>query len=131
MVVPMTRTVLIVEDSPQMASNLEIALLGVADLEVRIANSGAEALGVLQDSTPVAAVITDLEMPKMDGYELIAWLRAEPRYSRTPIIVSSGSTDPESPSRAIGLGADAYFAKPYSPAELRRKLEGLLRDKTT
>lgn len=124
------RTVLIVEDSPQMAANLEIALMSVDDVEVRVAESAVEALGVLErgDAPDVAAIVTDLEMPAMDGFELIERLRRNPKYTATPIIVSSGSTDPESPARALRLGANAYFSKPYSPSELRRKLQRLLEE---
>lgn len=126
----MPRLVLIVEDSPQVAANLEIALEMVPEVEVRIAGSGVEALGVLDREARenVAAVITDLEMPRMDGFELIEKLRANPKFVRTPIIVSSGSSDPASPDRARTLGADAYFSKPYSPLALRRKLEQLIRE---
>lgn len=75
------------------------------------------------------AVVTDLEMPQMSGYELIEHLRSDPRYSRLPIIVSSGSVDPDAPRRALRIGADAYFSKPYSPGELRQKLETLLKER--
>jgi len=123
--------ILIVEDSPQMAVNLEIALMSVDQTEIQVAPSGAEALRLLDvpGQPPLAAVVTDLEMPHMDGYELISRLRAEPRYSRLPIIVSSGSVDPDAPRRALRLGADAYFAKPYSPVELRQKLVTLLKER--
>ena len=127
----MTRTLLIVEDSPQMAANLEIALSSMDGLDVHVAACGAEALRWLEsDGSPdVAAVVTDLDLPKVDGFEIIERMRANPRFADTPIIVSSGSTDPESPSRAMRLGADAYFVKPYSPGELRRTVESLLRVK--
>lgn len=126
----MARLVLVVEDSPSVAANLEIALAAVEDLEVIIARSGLEAIGMLEgnDAPQVAAVITDLDMPKMDGFELISRLRANPRYARTPIIVSSGSTDPDSRGRALRLGANAYFAKPYSPLELCKLLVRLLQE---
>ncbi len=122
------RTILIVEDSPQTAANLEIALTAVDGALVRVACTGMEALGMLEEAgaAGVAAVITDLEMPKMDGFELIARMRANPRYARTPIIVASGSADPDWPDRVMQLGADACFSKPYSPRALRRKLEALL-----
>jgi len=126
----MRRLVLIVEDSPQLAENMEIALTAMPAVEVRVTGSGSEALGLLSKRTrgEVAAVITDLEMPAMTGFELISKLRADPKYSRLPIIVSSGSSDPDSPGRARQLGADAYFAKPYSLAALRRKLEELIEE---
>ncbi|MFN7921867.1 MAG: response regulator [Bryobacteraceae bacterium] len=124
------RKVLIVEDSPQMAANLEIALTAVDDVEVRVAESAVEALGVLEqgDAPDFAAIVTDLEMPHMTGFELIERLRRNPRYHSTPIIVSSGSTDPDSPAKALRLGANAYFSKPYSPSELRKKLQRLLEE---
>lgn len=126
----MSRLVLIVEDSPQMAENLEMALQAVPELDIRVTGSGADALRLLDGDgrRDVAAVITDLEMPTMTGFELIERLRAHPRYRRTPIIVSSGSSDPDSPGRAQRLGADAYFVKPYSLAALRRKLEELIQE---
>jgi CheY-like chemotaxis protein len=126
----MARLVLIVDDSPQAATNLEIALLAVDGIEVAVANSGAEALRIIDaNPCPLAAVITDLEMPRIDGFELIRRLRADPRFARLPIIVSTGATDPGAPDRARRLGADAFFLKPYSPAELRNRLERLLHEK--
>jgi CheY-like chemotaxis protein len=128
----MSRLILIVDDSPQTATNLEIALLSLAGLEVAVASSGREALRLLESSaSECAAVITDLEMPAMDGFELIERLRADPRFARLPIIVSSGSCDPEAPDRVRRLGADAFFLKPYSPTELKNRLEQLLHEHKT
>ena len=112
------------------AANLEIALSSLDGLETRVAHSGAEALSAMTalDCGAVAAVVTDLEMPRMNGFELIRRLRADPKFGRRPIIVSSGSPDPEAPQTAARLGADAYFTKPYSPIELRRKLLKLLEE---
>jgi two-component system, chemotaxis family, chemotaxis protein CheY len=124
---PPPRTVLVVDDSPQMAVNLEIALTSENEYEVRVVGSAREALALLgQDGCQVSAIITDLEMPRMTGYELIEALRGNPRWATTPIIVSSGTADPDAPARAQRLGANAYFAKPYSPAKLRKTLSALL-----
>jgi two-component system chemotaxis response regulator CheY len=71
-------------------------------------------------------VVTDLNMPRMDGFEFIERIRAEPRHRRLPIIVISGDTDPQTPERISALGANAFFSKPYSPAQVRLKLEQLL-----
>ena len=71
-------------------------------------------------------MVTDLNMPRMDGFEFIERIRAEPRHRRLPIIVVSGDTDPQTPARLAVIGADAFFAKPYSPAQVRLKLEQLL-----
>jgi two-component system chemotaxis response regulator CheY len=62
----------------------------------------------------------------MDGFELIRRIRGDYRLSETPIIVVSGDTDPATPSRVAKLGVSAFFPKPYSPAQVRRKLEQIL-----
>ena len=119
--------VLIVEDSENNASMLEMALLGIPDLRVVQAPSGVEALRILDAAaTPVRAVVTDLNMPRMDGFELIRRIRGDMRLRTTPIIVVSADTDPDTPQRVAALGVDAFFPKPFSPAQVRRTLEQLL-----
>jgi CheY-like chemotaxis protein len=86
-----------------------------------------EALRILDAAaTPVRAVVTDLNMPRMDGYELIRRIRGDQRLRNTPIIVVSADTDPATPERVAALGVDAFFPKPFSPAQVRRTLEQLL-----
>lgn len=121
----MPRTVLIVEDAEWNRVALEIALTPMADLAVRSVETAEEAIAFL-DANGICAVITDLDLPGMDGFALIEKLRAEPRSHRLPIVVVSGDTDPSTPERLRALGADAFFAKPYSPAEVRRKVEQLI-----
>jgi CheY-like chemotaxis protein len=125
-----SRSVLIVDDSENAVATLEVALLAIPGLVVITASSGIEALRILGYAEGVAAVITDLNMPRMDGYELIRRLRGDQRLSATPVVVISADTDPSTPSRVAQLGISAYFAKPFSPAEVRRKLEQIL-DGTT
>jgi CheY-like chemotaxis protein len=123
----MARTVLIVEDSETSAETLEVALAALPDLTVERANSGRNAWRVLQQSA-ISAIITDLHMPHMDGFELIERVRASAPGTHVPIIVVSGDSDPDTPERVRRLGADAYFAKPYSPAAVRDMLERLLHE---
>jgi CheY-like chemotaxis protein len=124
------RSVLIVDDSENAMAALEVALLAIPGLAVITASSGVEALRILHNAAGVAAIITDLNMPRMDGYELIRRLRGDRRLSATPVVVISADTDPSTPARVAQLGVSAYFAKPFSPAEVRRKLEQIL-DGTT
>ncbi len=105
---------------------LEVALLGIPGLAVLTASSGVEALRILHNADSVAAVVTDLNMPRMDGFELIRRLREDQRLRATPIVVVSADTDPATPARVAQLGVSAYFSKPFSPAEVRRKLEQIL-----
>jgi len=125
------RAVLIVEDSENSAATLEIAFLGIPGLSVLLANSGFEALRILHHPGPaVRAIVTDLNMPRMDGFEMIRKIREDQSLSATPIIVVSADTDPDTPARIAELGVSAFFPKPYSPAQVRRKLEQILDGKT-
>jgi CheY-like chemotaxis protein len=126
----MDRTVLIVEDSDTSADTLEIALLSLTGVSVAHAATGRTALQFIQKQ-PVSAIITDLHMPQMDGFELIERVRAAAGATHVPIIVISGDSDPETPERVRRLGADAYFVKPYSPAAVREKLERLLHENSS
>ena len=96
--------------------------------ETSSAANGAHAWQLIQefDSDRLAAVVTDLHMPSMDGFELISRIRSESRYAHLPIVVVSATTDPGAPQRALEIGADAFIPKPWSPLKLRRRLEHLL-----
>ena len=123
--------VLIVEDSENSAATLEIAFLGIPGIAVLLASSALEALRILDGrddgrDSPIRAIVTDLNMPCMDGFELIRRVRGNARLSGTPIIVVSADTDPATPQRVADLGVSAYFSKPYSPTQVRRKLEQIL-----
>ena len=121
------RTVLIVEDAESCATTLEIALLAIPHIHIRVAPTARQALELLASAGgKISALVTDLNMPAMDGFELIERVRADSRTARLPIVVISGDSDPRTPARLYRLGADAYFGKPYSPAQVRQKVEQLL-----
>jgi PleD family two-component response regulator len=125
------RRVLIVEDTESAGEALEMALLAIPDVCVTLMRSATEALQVLAaDGGTVRALITDLNMPHMSGFELIERVRADSRHARLPIVVVSGDTEPATPDRVRRLGVHAFFLKPYSPAEVRHKLEQLLDENT-
>jgi CheY-like chemotaxis protein len=120
------RTILIVDDEDNIAP-LEIALTGLNGLEVVVSCSAKGAMDMLQrPCVQIAAVVTDLHLPHVDGFELIEMIRGHERYFKVPIVVVSGDGRPDVPERVRMLGADAFFPKPYSPAEVRNTLKGLL-----
>src|SRR5271154_7111578 len=123
----MRSTVLIVEDMDTVASTLEIAFSAMPDVDVATVASGDQAWRLIQARTsPMAAIVTDLEMRGMDGFELIELVRAHPVHRSVPIIVITGSSDPDAPERVRQLGGNAFFIKPYSPVLVREKLEQVL-----
>ena len=123
--------VLIVEDSENSAAMLEIAFLGIPGVSRaagRVGGGGVAHPG--RRRAHVRVIVTDLNMPRMDGFELIRRVRADQRLADMPIIVVSADTDPATPARIAALGVDAFFPKPFSPAQVRRKLEQLLDGRT-
>jgi CheY-like chemotaxis protein len=126
----LTRTVLIVEDADTCAELLEVALIRIPGVDIACVASGHEALQLLAAcGGRVCAMVTDLNMPRGDGFELIGRVRSDMRYAGLPIIVVSGDIDPRTPERVKGLGVNAFFPKPYSPASVRQTLENLLNER--
>jgi DNA-binding response OmpR family regulator len=121
----MTRTVLVVEDTDLCRETLEIALDGLPGVKV-FAVPTAEAALEYVASQELCALVTDLHLPDMSGFELIQALRSRSEYADLPIVVTSGDSDPHTQINLAQLGASAYFAKPYSPSELRGILEQLI-----
>ena len=119
----MTSNILIVEDAEICRDALEVALMKAPNLRVRSVTTAEEALQWLA-ANDVSALVTDLRLPSMDGFALIEEVRARRR--SLPIVVISGDSDPKIPAQVADLGANAYFAKPYSPAAVLNKLEELI-----
>lgn len=122
------RTALLVEDTPMASTPLEVALAAIAGLRTIVVEDGRKAIDYLEGEFggEVCAVLTDLNMPLVDGFQLITHLRASNRFFALPVLVLSASTEYGAARRSIELGANAFFAKPYSPLEVRKKLEELL-----
>jgi CheY-like chemotaxis protein len=121
------RAVLVVEDAETCASTLEIIFSSIHDLKILLASSAEQAWELLESRhEDIRALVTDLHMPGMDGFELIDKVRANRGHAALPIVVITGSTDPHVSDRLRRRGVNAVFAKPYSPALVREKLEQLL-----
>jgi DNA-binding response OmpR family regulator len=117
---------LIVEDTRLCATILEIALAQIIGIGIRVAASAEEARILLDADEDVCAVVTDVHLPDASGLDLIRWVRSRASSARMPIVVISGDSDPETNTAVLRLGADAYFAKPFSPSKVRNKLEDLI-----
>lgn len=119
---PAARTVLIVEDAEVCSATLEVALDG---LIVHSVGSAEAALAILAH-TPVNALVTDFHLPRMSGLDLVIRAREIRNTAQLAIVVISGDAHPDTPGRLLAAGADAFFAKPYSPLAVRQKLEELM-----
>jgi CheY-like chemotaxis protein len=119
------KLILVVEDSEDCASTLEIALDALPGAEVRFLRTAEEALRVLR-GLRVAAIISDIQLPGMDGLEFISQLRGDGDHSSLPVLVISGLAERDARIRALAAGATAFFSKPFSPLAVRQKLEALI-----
>ncbi len=87
-------------------------------LEVREASSGFEALRLLPRER-VDLVIVDINMPDINGLELVAFMRKSEAHARTPVVIISTEASEKDKSRGLALGANAFLRKPFQPEELR------------
>lgn len=112
----MSVTVLTVDDSRTMRDMLLLALKD-AGFDVVQAVDGVHGLEVLAESDP-QVIITDINMPRMDGFGFIEGVRRDPKHRAKPILVLTTESDPQKKTRAREAGATGWVVKPFSPAKL-------------
>ena len=118
--------VLIVEDSPTMRALLVSALEGLGrPLKVTEVGSGFEALRRLPRER-FHLIVTDVNMPDINGLELVSFVRRNPAYARVPLVIVSTEGSERDREKGLALGADAYLVKPFEPDDLQRIVESLL-----
>lgn len=116
----MTLAVLAVDDSRTMRNMIRMAL-NTEDFEVHTADDGVHGLEVLEDIEP-DAIITDINMPRMDGFGFIDAVRGQEKHRATPILVLTTESAPELKMRARNAGATGWIVKPFDPAKLVKAL---------
>jgi chemosensory pili system protein ChpA (sensor histidine kinase/response regulator) len=99
-------------------------LLERHNMRVLTARDGMDAMALLQENTP-DVMLLDIEMPRMDGYEVAAQVRADARLRNTPIIMITSRVGEKHRARAIELGVDDYLGKPYQEAQLLDAISAL------
>ena len=95
------------------------------NFEVATAKDGLDALERMADVTP-DLMLLDIEMPRMDGYELATAMKADPRMRDVPIIMITSRTGEKHRERAFEIGVQRYLGKPYQEVELMRNVFELL-----
>ena len=121
---PTGKHILVVDDSPSVRRVVG-NMLKQHGWEVQVARDGVEALEMISNETP-AGVLLDIEMPRMDGYELMATVRAQEQYRTLPIVILTSRAASKHQQRAMQLGASAYVVKPYQDEELINILNSLV-----
>ena len=112
----MGKSIISVDDSSTMSRMVSFTLKS-AGYEVLEAGDGAEALALLK-TRAVDLVISDINMPKLNGIELTRELRSQPNYSRTPIILLTTESDPAKKAEGRAAGATGWIVKPFNQEQL-------------
>ncbi|WP_052556214.1 response regulator [Enhygromyxa salina] len=108
---------LVVEDSPPMRKMIVFALSRVRELDVVEADDGVDALRRIA-GTKFDIIITDINMPILDGLKLVKRLRADDNYKDVPIVIITTEGAAEDRQRALALGANAYITKPIQAQQV-------------
>ena len=116
--------VMVVDDSITMRK-VSSRVLERNNFEVLTAKDGIDALERMVDRVP-DLMLLDIEMPRMDGYELATTMKADPRLANVPIIMITSRTGDKHRQRAMDIGVDRYLGKPYQENELMRNVFALL-----
>jgi two-component system chemotaxis response regulator CheY len=126
--------ILVVEDSVSMRSFVRNALesdsRSSAGLEVVEASSGFEALRLLPRG-PYDLVITDINMPDINGLELISFIRKSELHKKTPVLIISTQSSERDRARGLSLGANGYLLKPFTPEALQDEVWRVLASDVT
>ena len=120
----MPESILAVDDSASMRQMVSFTLKG-AGYEVVEAADGVEALNIAR-GRPVNLVITDVNMPKMDGISLIRELRSLPSYKFTPLLMLTTESGAEKKQQGKAAGATGWIVKPFNPEQLLNTVKKVL-----
>ena len=112
------KSILIVEDSTTTRSLIRAVIEELGDFNIVEAPTGFDALKLLP-AQDFDLVVTDINMPDINGLELINFVKSNPRYSSIPLIIVTTERSEEDKKRGIALGATAYVTKPFKALELQ------------
>jgi two-component system chemotaxis response regulator CheY len=119
------RSILIVEDSATMRSLIASALEPLGFLKVDEAESGFEALRLLPRRR-YDLIVTDINMPHINGLELVSFVKQNEAYRGIPLVIVSTEGSERDREKGLELGADAYLVKPFAPEDLQEIARSLL-----
>jgi two-component system chemotaxis response regulator CheY len=122
-------SILIVEDSSTVRQMLTLNLKQLSGCRITEASNGAEALAKLS-AQPVDLILTDINMPVMDGLKLVGFVRQNESLKGIPIIIITTKGADEDRERGLALGANAYIPKPIQASSLMQTVRKLLAEPT-
>lgn len=118
----MKKTKVLTVDDSRTIRNMLLVTLNNAGFETVQAEDGIEGLEVLEETNP-DVIVTDINMPRLDGYGFIEGVRLNDKYRAIPILVLTTESDPEKKNRAREAGATGWIVKPFDPTKLIAAIE--------
>ena|SRR5437867_718395 len=122
----MAKKILIIEDSATMRSLIASAIEEMSGFELLEASNGFEALKALP-SQHFDMIITDLNMPHINGLEIIKFVKEHPAYKNIPLVVVTTEVGEEDRKKGLRLGASDYVIKPFEPDDLKKVIRRILK----
>ncbi|NIV75635.1 MAG: response regulator [Gammaproteobacteria bacterium] len=120
----MSKSVLVVDDEPNIVLSLEF-LMKQAGFAVRTAVDGEEALEAIE-AAPPDLVLLDVNMPKIDGFQVCEKIRANPRWKDVRVVMLTAKGRDIEREKGLAMGADDYVTKPFATHEVVQKVRELL-----
>jgi len=118
--------ILVVDDSSTMRRIIKNTLVRIGHSDLLEAEDGAKAWEVMQQNSDIDVLITDWNMPEMNGLQLVQKVRAEDKYADLPIIMVTTEGGKTEVITALKAGVNNYIVKPFTPQVLQEKLEAVL-----
>ncbi len=106
------KTILIVDDAPE---NISILAELLNEYNIKVATNGEKALKIIASGTPISLILLDIIMPGINGFEVAAKLKEDPKTTAIPIVFVTGEKDVDSFVKGFELGAEDYIQKPFDP----------------
>jgi two-component system chemotaxis sensor kinase CheA len=124
---PATQKRILVVDDSITTRTLEKNILEAAGYQVKLATNGEEALGLLVSDGPPNVIVSDINMPRLDGFQMTARVKQDNRYQDVPVILVTSLDSPADKARGIEVGADAYIVKSsFDQGNLLETIEQLI-----
>jgi two-component system chemotaxis response regulator CheY len=120
------KTALVVDDSAVLRETIISSLSTLSNLQSLQAANGLEALKTLPMQA-VDIILTDINMPEMNGLELLSFLKNHPEYCNIPVIIITTEKSETDKQRGLALGAAHYISKPFDPQDLQSIIRQLLK----
>ncbi len=119
------KNILVIDDEPSICKILENFLKH--SFNVIVKSDGSDGMAWLEAGNTADLIIADLQMPIINGKELLKNIKASNFYNEIPVIILSGSDDSNERVQCLNLGADDFMLKPFNPMEIQAKINAILR----